>query len=123
MASRNQQFFALKKYAVVSNTDLQPFPGELYEELQDLDKKVYPIDMGGSRYVKGDEAFPTLLELPEKVEAVIVALPRHNVTEVVAHMVELGLARLWLQCNPSLEVLAACKKEGIEVHQADARAG
>jgi predicted CoA-binding protein len=122
--SANQRFFEAGVIAVVANTDLGPFPKALVDELQDLDKTVVPIDMGGSRYVSGDEAFPSLLDAPNKppIEAVIVLLPRHRVDDVVAQMQELNLSKLWLQRPCSTQTLAHCKELGIEVHEADAHA-
>ncbi len=122
--SINQRFFELGVIAVVGNTDLGPFPKDLVDELQDLDKTVVPIDMGGSRYVSGDEAFPSLLDAPNKppIEGVIVSLPRHRVDDVVAQMGELNLTQLWLQGPGSLETRARCRELGIQVHEADAHA-
>ncbi|MCK5796357.1 MAG: CoA-binding protein [Deltaproteobacteria bacterium] len=120
MSSRNQRFFELKTYAIVANTDLGPFPILLVDELQDLGKTVYPIDLGGSRYVSGDEAFPSLLEAPPGIEAVIIALPRHRVGQVVEELPELHIRELWIQGGISLQTLARCEELGVEVHEADA---
>lgn len=122
MASRNQAFFALRSFAVVSNTDLGPFPGALYDELAELDKDVYPVDLGGSRYVRGDEAFALLRLVPKRVEGVIVELPRHRVVDVIEEMVLLDWKQLWVQGSASQPVQLRCKEHGIELHQGDARA-
>lgn len=122
--SANQRFFDFGVIAVVANTDLGPFPKDLVDELQQLDKTVVPVDIGGSRYVSGDEAFPSLLDAPNKprIEGVIVSLPRHRVDDVVAQMEELKLTHLWLQRPGSPQTLARCKELGIQVYEADAHA-
>lgn len=117
MASDNERFFELGSFAVVGNTDLSPFPGVIYAELRDSGRTVYPVDLGGSRYIQGDEAFPSLHDLPIKVAGVVVVLPRHRVDAVIEQMVELGMSDLWAQGGASPQVVSTCRER--EIHLID----
>jgi predicted CoA-binding protein len=116
MPSEKEEFFQLKSFAVVGNTDFRPFPKITYRNLRKLDKRVFPVELGGARYVEGDEAFPTVADLPERVDGVIVELPRHKVMPVVKDVAEEGIKNLWLHMGcDSPEVLEFCKEKGIHV--------
>ena len=116
MPSEKEAFFSLGSYAVVGNIKLRPFPRLTYRNLRQLGKKVLPVEMGGSRYVEGDEAFPSVADLPERVDGVVVELPRNRVMEVAVQVSEAGIRHLWLHmgCDPP-EVLAFCEEQGINV--------
>ena len=114
--SEKQTFFDLQSFAVVGNTDFRPFPKLTYGNLRELGKKVFPVELGGARYVEGDEAFPSVADLPEKVDGVIIELPRHKVMDVVTQVAESGIRDLWLHMGcDSPEVLAFCEEQGIQV--------
>jgi len=116
MPSEKEAFFTLGTYAVVGNTDFRPFPKLTYRNLRQLGKKVFPVEMGGSRFVEGDEAFSCVADLPQQVDGVVLELPRHKVMEVVEQVVEAGIGHLWLHMGcDSLEVLNRCKEKGINV--------
>ena len=118
MASQKEAFFQLRSFAVVGNTDLKPFPKITYGNLRALGKKVFPVDLGGARYVEGDEAFESVRELPERVDGVVVELPRHKVMPVVEQVAECRIEHLWLhQGSDSDEVLQFCEQQGIQVRR------
>lgn len=115
--SPHRAFLALERFAVVGNSDLRPFPRGSCDGLRRLGKKVYPVDLGGSRYVGGDEAFPALEDLPEPVEGVVIDLPRHLVAAVVRQAADRGLRDLWVEppgeC-PEAQALGA--ERGLRIH-------
>ncbi len=117
MRSEREAFFELQRYAVVGHTDLRPFPNPIYRALRERGKSVYPVDLGGARYVEGDEAFAGLAELPEAVEAAILDVPRDRVPPVVEDAASMHLGKLWLQpgCE-SVEALGLCEARGVIVH-------
>ena len=122
MPSAREQFFAQEMLAIVGNSDLGPFPGQLYAELRGLVREVYPVDLGGSRYVQGDEAFASLADLPvTRVDGVIISLPRHKAPDVVDEMVQLGIKQLWLQGGHTPELQQICDQNGITIHSGNAR--
>jgi len=118
MASDKETFFALQSFAVVGHTDRRPFPKLTYNNLRKLGKNVFPVDIGGSRYVEGDEAFPSVTEVPEAVEGVIVEIPRDQVLEVARQVAEIGIRDLWLhQGCDSPEVVQFCQEQGIHLRR------
>ncbi len=114
MTSDKEQFFQLQSFAVVGSSDLKPFPKITYRNLRGLGRKVFPVDMGGSRTVEGDEAFRLLTDLPETVDGVIIEVPRHKVMEVVQQADQLGIKDVWLhQGCESPSVLQFCQEKGL----------
>ena len=117
MPSDKEAFFELGSFAVVGNTDLRPFPRITYRNLRDLGKTVFPVELGGARYVEGDEAFASVRELPEPVDGVIVELPRRAVLDVVQDVISQGIRNLWLHAGcDTPEVLQLCAERGVHAH-------
>ena len=116
MPSDKEQFFELTSFAVVGHSELKPFPRLSYRNLRKMGKKVYPVDLSGSEKIEGDEAYASLADLPEKVEGIMVEVPREETMGVVEQVVELGVKDLWLHMGTDTpEVLALCKDKGIRV--------
>ncbi len=118
MPSNNERFFQLKSFAVISNSELKPFPKLTFNNLRKLGKQVFPVDMGGARSVDGVPAYAALVDLPEQVEGVILELPRGKVLEVVKQVDERQIKHLWLhQGSDSPEVVQFCRDNSINLRR------
>lgn len=116
MPSDKEHFFDLQSFAVVGNSELKPFPKITFRNLKQRGKKVFPVELGGAKDVEGDAAFSGLADLPERVEGVIVELPRDKVKEVVEQVADAGIKDLWIHMGcDTPEVLQLCQEKGINV--------
>lgn len=119
--TRPPSFFELERFAVVGATDLRPFPHEVYRALRERGLAVHPVDLAGSRYVAGDEAFASLAELPEPCVAVLCDLPRARVLPVIRQAAEAGARAVWLLDGESPEATALAAELGLRLERGDPR--
>ena len=114
-SSRRGRFFALRRFAIVGDTDGLPFPRQAHATLRGLGRVVYPVDLGGARYVGGDEAFGSVAELPGPVDAAVLALPRRRLPSIVLELAARGVRHLWIEEGQSPEALELCRRHDLEV--------
>ncbi|MCB9556595.1 MAG: CoA-binding protein [Deltaproteobacteria bacterium] len=104
--------------ALVANSDRAAFPGRRYRALRDAGHEVVPVDLAGSRYVQGDEAFATLSAVPQRLDGVVVELPPSRILPLLDELVRLGISKLWLTNGVGPELSAHCQARGIELGKA-----
>ena len=114
MPSDHEQFFTLESFAVVGDSSGRPFPKLSYGNLKKLGKKVYPVDLSGAEKVEGDDNLGSLDKLPDKVDAVLMEVPKARTAEVVQAAIDLGVKDVWIHMGSETpEALALCQENGI----------
>jgi predicted CoA-binding protein len=119
--SRPPPFFELERFAVVGATDLRPFPHAVYRALRERGLCVHPVDLSGSRYVAGDEAFASLAELPEPCAAVLCDLPRARTLALLREAAAAGARAVWLLDGESPEATELATALGLWLERGDPR--
>lgn len=116
MASDNELFWRKQTYAVVGHKAKKNFPHLTYQGLKKLGKVVFPVDPSVDE-IDGDRAYADLKELPEKVEAIVLEVPKEETKEWVARAAEAGIADLWIHMRRETpEALALAREKGMNTH-------
>ena len=66
--------------------------------------------------IEGEHCYPSLLALPEQVEAALIVVPPAETERVVREAATAGITRVWLQQGAeSLDAIRFCEEHGLEV--------
>ena len=115
MASNYETFFENNSFAVVGREAKKNFPRLTYQALKDLGKEVVPVDPS-AREVEGDQAYADLEQLPLKVDAVVLEVPKEETEGWVARAAKAGIEDVWIHLQRDTpEALALAKEKGINV--------
>jgi hypothetical protein len=91
------EFISSKKIAVVGvSRKKTKFGNAIYKELKQKGYKVFAINPNINVF-EGDDCYPDLHSLPEKVDAVVVSVSPRQTEKVVADIKEAGIKKVWLQ--------------------------
>jgi len=91
-----QNFLDLKKVAIAGASPKKDnFGLYLLKELTKLGKKVYPVNPHYDE-IEGINCTPSLKDLPEDVENLILAVPPELSEEIVAQVSGTGIKRVWM---------------------------
>ena len=72
-----ESFWTNRSFAVVGHAAKKNFPRLTYRRLKKLGKVVFPVDPSAIE-IEGDRAYADLDALPEKVDAVVLEVPREE---------------------------------------------
>jgi predicted CoA-binding protein len=115
MPSRYEQFWTLEGFAVVGHSAKRSFPKLTYEALRKQGRKVFAVDPSAAR-IEGDEAFPDLESLPEKVDAVVLEVPKEETEAWVRKAADAGIRNVWIHMTRETpEALALAEERGLNV--------
>ncbi len=119
MASKKQIKAFLDKrnvFAVVgASRDPQKYGHQVYKDLKNAGYKVYPVNPNAQE-VLGDKCYPSLEELPERPDVVVVVVPPRATEQIVKACKELGVRKVWMQPgSESEEAVRYCEENGLEV--------
>lgn len=113
MASDYEGFWAKRSYAVVGHAAKKNFPRLTYQGLKNLGKVVFPVDPSVGE-IDGDQTYADLASLPEKVEAIVLEVPKEETREWVARAAEAGIKDAWIHMRRETpEALALAKEKGM----------
>ena len=113
MASNYEAFWNHRSFAVVGDTAKKNFPILTYRGLKNLGKTIFPVDPSVSE-VDGDKAYSDLEALPEKVEAVVLEVPKAETRDWVARAAEAGIKDVWIHMQRDTpEALELAKEKGM----------
>jgi len=103
-------------FAVVgASRDPQKYGYQVYRDLKNAGYKVYPVNPNAQE-VLGDKCYPSLEELPERPDVVVVVVPPRVTEQIVKACKELGIRKVWMQPGPeSEEAVRYCEENGLEV--------
>ena len=92
-----EDFVSQRKIAVVGvSRKKTKFGNAIYKELKQKGYQVFPINPYISTF-EGDDCYPDLLSLPEKVNAVVINVPPSQTEKVVREAAQAGINKVWLQ--------------------------
>lgn len=111
-----KQFMAKKKFAVIGATDNpQKFGNQIVLNLKRRGYEVYPVNPK-LKELAGLRCYPSVKEIPTKVDVVDFVVPPEVTRKVVRQCKELGLKNIWLQpCSESDEIISYCRTHGMKV--------
>jgi predicted CoA-binding protein len=112
---RLSEFLRGETWAVVgASEDRSKFGNITLRELKKHGKRVFPVNRKAAQ-VEGETAYPSLKELPEHVDRVLIVVPPKQSEAVVREADEAGIRKVWFQPGAeSVAALAYCEAHGIE---------
>jgi len=114
MASPHEQFWTHESYAFVGRSDAKPFPQLSYEEARKQGRKVFAVDPS-AQTILGDKTYPDLESLPEKVEAVVLEVPKEETASWVERAADAGVEHVWIHMGRDTpDALTVAKERGVE---------
>jgi predicted CoA-binding protein len=115
MTSDYESFWTFNRYAVVGHSARRPFARLTYQGLKDNGKTVYAVDPSAER-IEGETAYPDLAALPNKVDAVVLELPKEESATWVKQAIDAGVQDIWLhQATETPEALALAREHGVRL--------
>jgi predicted CoA-binding protein len=116
MADRERlnKFLGGECWAVIgASDDRSKFGNITFRELKRRGKRVYPVNRN-ARQVEGETAYPSLSDIPEHVDRVLIVVPPKQGETVVREADEAGIDSVWFQPGAeSLAALAYCEAHGM----------
>jgi predicted CoA-binding protein len=111
---RLSEFLRGETWAVVgASEDRSKFGNITFRELKKHGKRVFPINRKAAQ-VEGDTAYPSLKQIPEKVDRVLIVVPPKQSEAVVREADEAGIRNVWFQPGAeSVAALAYCEAHDI----------
>jgi predicted CoA-binding protein len=115
MASSNEMFWENSSFAVVGHSAKKNFPRLTYRGLKKLRKVVFPVDPSADE-IEGDRAYPHLAALPEKVDALVLEVPREETRDWIERAAEAGIKDVWIHMRRDTpEALALARENGMNL--------
>ena len=116
MPSENEEFWKNSSFAFVGHSAAKGFPTLSYGELKKQGKKVFAVDPSVDQ-IAGDKTYPDLASLPEKVDAVVLEVPKQETRDWVAKAADAGIRNLWIHMNRDTpEALDLAREKGMKVY-------
>jgi predicted CoA-binding protein len=115
-----EEFLRLDPIAVVGASRSKTKPGRaIYEKFKAAGRKVYPVNPSASE-IGGDRCYPTLAELPEAPEGVMVTTNPSLCSAIVAECHARGVNMIWMHRSlgsgsVSAEAAREARERGIKV--------
>ena len=115
MASSYETFWEKRSFAVVGHAAKKDFPRLTYGGLKKLGKVVFPVDPSANE-VEGDKVYASLSLLPEKVDAVVLEVPKEDTRDWIAATADAGIKDVWIHMQRETpEALELAKEKGLDV--------
>lgn len=115
-------FLAQDHLAVVGvSRDRRQFPNAVYRRLRAGGRTLYPVNVSaGGAPLEGDPSFPSLADVPDPLDGVLVMVPASVSADVVRQALDRGVRRLWLhrgagQGAVSPDAVELCRRAGVTV--------
>ena len=115
MASKYEDFWEHNSFAVVGHSAKKNFPRLTYRGLKKRRKVVFPVDPSVEA-IDGDRAYADLQALPDKVDALVLEVPKEETRDWVARAAEAGIKNVWIHLQRDTpEALALARESGINL--------
>ncbi|MAE93456.1 MAG: CoA-binding protein [Deltaproteobacteria bacterium] len=117
MAGEKEAFWEQGSFAFVGHKEAKAFPTLSYSEARKRGKKVFAVDPSVDE-IEGDPTYEDLSALPEKVDGVVLEVPKEETEGWVRQAADLGIGRVWIHMGRDTpEALALARDKGLEVHK------
>jgi len=109
-----QSMLENKKWAVVGATNTTTKYGyKIYKKLKKFGYNVFPVNPNYA-WVDGDKCYPTLKDLPERVDCVNVVVSSGIASRVLNEVIDLDIENIWFQPGTfTLELVEKSEGAGI----------
>ena len=115
MPSDHETFWSHESFALVGHTAKRGFPKLSYGALRERGKKVFAVDPSVGE-IMGDKVYPDLDALPEKVDAVVLEVPKEETEGWVGKAADAGVRNVWIHMTrDTTEAVALAKERGLNV--------
>jgi predicted CoA-binding protein len=115
MASKHEEFWQHSSFAFVGHTAKKGFPKLSFGALKRQGKKVFAVDPSVDQ-IEGEKTYADLRSLPEKVEAVVLEVPKEETLPLMKEAAEAGVKDVWIHMNRDTpEALEFARQQGINV--------
>jgi predicted CoA-binding protein len=115
MASAHETFWTHSSFAFVGHSATKGFPRISYGEAKKHGKRVFAVDASVDQ-IDGDKTYADLRALPEKVDGVVIEVPREETLDVVRQAADAGIRNVWVHMNRDTpEVVALAKEKGLNL--------
>jgi len=106
------EFLRSKKIAVVgASNDPAKYGNIVFRKLKKQGYIVFPVNPDAS-WVAGQICYPTVQDLPEKVDGVVIVISPAFTEEVVKDALQMGINNIWIQPGAdSLEAVKLCENQ------------
>ena len=97
------------------------FANAVYRTLRDGGRTIYPVNASaGGAIVEGARSYPSLADVPDPVDGVVVMVPADHSADVVRDAIARGIPRVWLYRGFGAgavtdEAVELCRASGIDV--------
>ncbi len=110
-----EEFLALKSFAVVGvSRSGKKFGNSVYRLMKEKGNKVYPVNRLAEN-VEGEHCYHHLRDLPERVDGVVIVIPREQTDAVLKEAAEAGIRKVWIQQQSETEnSVHICEQYGLE---------
>jgi predicted CoA-binding protein len=113
--SERERFWENESFAAVGHTTAKGFPKLTYAGLRKQGRKVFAVDPSVDA-INGDKTYPDLASLPERVEAVVLEVPREETESWVRQAADASIRNVWIHMTRETpEALALAKERGLNV--------
>jgi predicted CoA-binding protein len=111
-----KEFMAKRKFAVIGATDnAEKYGNRIFKNLTKRGYEVYPVNPN-LKEIEGVKCYPTLAELPVKVDVVDVVVPPRVTESILKECKKLGLDNIWLQPGSESDAaIAFCRDNNFKV--------
>jgi predicted CoA-binding protein len=113
-------FLTLKSFAVVgASRDRDKYGNIVYRELRSRGFRVFAVNPM-AQTIEGDPCYPTLADLPERVEGAVIVVPPDQTERTVRAAIAAGLRTVWMQPGAESEAaIRICEESGLcAIHNA-----
>jgi predicted CoA-binding protein len=115
MPSEHEKFWTHGSFAVVGHTAQRGFPRLSYAALREQGRKVFAVDPSIPE-IDGDKVYQDFESLPEKVEAVVLEVPKEETEDWVRKAADAGIRNVWIHmARDTPEALSLAKERGLHV--------
>ncbi len=110
-----ENFLSQKNITVVGvSRNTKKFGNTIYRSLKKKGYNVFPINPNTEK-IEGDNCYPDLLLLPEKIDAVVINVPPEETEKVVQKVHQAGIEKAWMQQGSQSKVAEEyCSENGID---------
>ena len=116
MASAHEAFWTQSSYAFVGHSAKKGFPRISYGKLKKQGtKKIFAVDPSADQ-IDGDKTYPDLRSLPEKVDAVVLEVPREETLGWVQQAADAGIKNVWVHMGRETpEAVELARQKGLNI--------